>query len=213
MLKTKNLTFYYKGTKHPAIEDVDLTFTPGTLTGITGSSGSGKTTLLLALCGAIPHFIKGDFYGEVLVCGKDTALTKPTGLAKDVNLVMQDTDSAFVAVEPLDEVIFGLENFGYENAEMRAMEALEKLGVSDLAHRPIRALSGGQKRKVAIAAVIALEPKILLLDEPTGELDPEAKHSVFKILKTFANEGMTVVVSEKNRELLNEYCDTTLSLD
>jgi energy-coupling factor transporter ATP-binding protein EcfA2 len=128
---------------------------------------------------------------------------------------MQDTDSQFVATIVEDELLFGLENFGVPHTEIEARlnEALESSGIKDLRNRVIRELSGGQKRKVAIAAILALRPQLLLLDEPTGELDPPSKRQVFETLRNLNRQhGLTIIVSEKNVPLLTEFSDNVITM-
>jgi energy-coupling factor transport system ATP-binding protein len=213
MIHISHFAFKYDGAKIPAITDCNLDIHDGEFVGVAGHSGSGKTTLLFAMCGVIPHFVKGDFYGSILVNGKDTVETRPVELVREINLVMQDTDSQFATTVVEDEIRFGLDNFNIADTERVIGETLDSMGIADLRNREIRKLSGGQKRKVAIASIIALQPKILLLDEPTGELDPESKEQVFVMLKKLNEQGLTIVVTEKNEQLLRTYCNRIIEVD
>jgi energy-coupling factor transporter ATP-binding protein EcfA2 len=210
-----NVSFRYSGAERNALNSVSLGIDEGELLGVTGSGGTGKSTLLYAMAGAVPHYLKGDFYGALTVFGKDTIDTKPVELAREVGLVMQDTESQFVAVEVEDELRFGLNNFGVpkEEYEQRLTDACSSCGILPLRNRIIRELSGGQKRKVAIASILALRPRLLLLDEPTGELDPPSKRQVFETLKLLNAQGITIVVAEKNAALLHEYCGRVLVME
>jgi energy-coupling factor transport system ATP-binding protein len=212
-IEINSFAFSYTGAKSAAIRDCTLDINDGEFVGVAGHSGSGKTTLLFAMCGVIPHFVKGDFYGSVVVGGKDTVETKPVDLVKEVNLVMQDTDSQFATTVVEDEIRFGLDNFGVADKESLIDETLDVMGIAHLRHYAIKKLSGGQKRKVAIASIIALKPKILLLDEPTGELDPESKEQVFMMLKKLNEQGLTIVVTEKNEQLLRTYCGRIIEVE
>jgi energy-coupling factor transporter ATP-binding protein EcfA2 len=214
MVSIKNLSFIYKGTDRFVLKDINLEVAKGGFLGISGDSGSGKTTLIYAMCGIVPHFYKGDFFGSVTLDGKDTALTPLSELSKTAAIVMEDMDSSFACTYPEDEIMFGLKNFGAtkEEAEKQAEYVMELMGITDLRGKLIRGLSGGQKRKTALAAAIALKPKVLLLDEPTGELDPEAKTQLYEILKKLNEEGLTIIVSERNDRLLKTYCTSEFTL-
>ncbi|MDR0884118.1 MAG: energy-coupling factor ABC transporter ATP-binding protein [Oscillospiraceae bacterium] len=211
----QHVTFRYEHASRDALHDLTLAIPEGAFVGLTGSGGTGKSTLLYAIAGAVPHYLRGDFYGACRVFGHDTVDTPPVELARTVGLVMQDTESQFVAVEVEDELRFGLDNFGVpaEEYEPRLYFALEACGIVPLRNRILRELSGGQKRKVAIASILALRPKLLLLDEPTGELDPPSKRQVFETLKALNGQGYTIVVAEKNTKLLTEYCEKIIRLE
>ncbi|MFI3324906.1 MAG: ATP-binding cassette domain-containing protein [Clostridia bacterium] len=216
MIKFTNFSFKYDGATDLALEQINLNINKGDFTGIIGSSGAGKTSLTYAINGVIPHFYKGDFYGEVLVSGLDTVNTQPEKLAKLIGSVFQDIDGQMVASIVEDEILFGLENFGIDKAEIlpRLENALETVGISELRFRTIASLSGGQKQKVAIAAIIALKPEVLLLDEPTGELDPFSSRQIFEMLKILNEEyGITVIVVEQKIMLLCEFVKNLIVLN
>ncbi len=208
MITVKNLSFTYKNGNTPALSDINLEISDGDFIGIIGESGAGKSTLTYTLNGIIPHHYDGDFYGAVTVNGMDTFENKPESLALHVGSVFQDIDSRMVASVVEDEILFGLENFSvpHNEIEKRISETLEAVGIADLRRRNISSLSGGQKQKVAIAAIIALKPDILVLDEPTGELDPQSSVQIFRLLKKLNEEnGMTVIIVEQKIMLLCEY--------
>ncbi|MDR0987216.1 MAG: energy-coupling factor ABC transporter ATP-binding protein [Ruminococcus sp.] len=208
MIKIEKFSFKYKGTDKFALHDVNLDVPAGAFLGLSGVSGSGKTSLLYSCCGVIPHFYKGDFYGSVKLNGLDTVETPIAELSKIATIVFEDMDSAFSTDYPEDEIVFGLRNFGHTKSEAEEIAAgnMKEFGIEDLRGKQIRSLSGGQKRKTALAAAIAIKPKVLLLDEPTGELDPEAKVQVFEILRKLNAEGLTIIISERNENLLRKYC-------
>ena len=184
--------------------------------GITGAAGSGKSTLTYAFNGIIPHCYPGDFYGSVTIDGLDTCEASLTDISRLVGSVCQDIDSQMVSSVVEDEVLYGLENFGVpkDQVEGRIAEALEAMGISDLRHRGIAELSGGQKQKVAVASVIALKPRVLVLDEPTAELDPASSLAVFELLARYAREnGTTVIVVEQKIALLSDFADMLLIVD
>lgn len=215
MIELKEFSFSYDGNGKFAAEDINMTVSDGEFIGITGPSGAGKTTLAMALAGIIPHCVRGDFYGSISVDGKDTVDTSLTELAKLVGSVCQDIDSAMVASVVEDELMYGLENFGVplQEIEQRVAATLAEVGITELRERNINSLSGGQKQKVAIAAILALKPKILILDEPTGELDPESSRRIFMLLRKLADEGITVIAVEQKIMLLSEFADKIALMD
>lgn len=208
MIQIEGLSFQYEGSDKQVLKNLNLTVKDGGFLGIIGPSGAGKSTLTHVVNGIIPHHFKGDYYGRVTVNGIDAFEAGLTNLAACVGTVFQDIDSQMVAVVVEDELLYGLENFGVpkDQIEDRMEEALRLVGISHLRNRVISTLSGGQKQKVAIAAIIALRPQILVLDEPTGELDPAGSRQIFGLLKQL-NEtyGMTVIVVEQKIMLLCEF--------
>lgn len=216
MISFKNLSFKYKGASRPALENINLTINDGDFIGVIGKSGSGKSTLTYAVNGVIPHYYEGDFYGEVKVDGVDTVGARPEELSMTVGSVLQDVEAQTVLTVVEDELRFGLENFKVPRDDIpkRVDESLEVLGISSLRGSDIRFLSGGQRQKVAIASIIALKPKIIILDEPTGELDPQSARQVFEALKRLNEEnGITVIVVEQNIMQLCEYSKKLLVME
>lgn len=216
MIEFKEFSFRYREGAEPMVKDISLTIPDGTFVGITGAAGSGKSTLTYAINGIIPHCYPGDFYGAVNVEGCDTVETSLTDLSRLVGSVCQDIDSQMVSTVVEDEILYGLENFAVPREEIpaRVDEALSSMGIEDLRDRTIDSLSGGQKQKVAVASVIALHPKVLVLDEPTAELDPASSVAVFDLLARYAREhGTTVIVVEQKIALLSDYADLLVIVD
>ena len=206
MIKIRDFTFRYREGDRPVVSGIDLDIPDGAFVGITGAAGSGKSTLTYALNGIIPHCYPGDFYGSVVVDGLDTCEVALTDVSRLVGSVCQDVDSQFVTSVVEDEILYGLENFGVprDQIEDRVAQALADMGISEVRDRVISSLSGGQKQKVAIASVLALNPRVLVLDEPTAELDPLSSRTVFDLLARYAREhGATVVVVEQKIALLS----------
>lgn len=199
-----------------ALKDIDLSVEEGTFVGLIGPSGAGKSTLASAITGAIPHHYRGRLFGSTLVAGLDTCEAPPTDIAKVVGSVLQDIDAQMVASVVEDELLFGLESFGIDHREIegRIASALDAVGIADLRHREIATLSGGQKQKVAIAAILAMTPRVIVMDEPTSALDPASARDVFEVLRR-AKEltGMTVILIEQTVALLAEYCDRVAVID
>ena len=216
MIEIQELTFKYSNSKKNALENITLNIEKGDFIGIIGESGAGKTTFCSCLNGLIPHHYTGDFYGSVKVEGQDTFEIKPDKLALKVGSVFQDIESQIVSYFVEDEILFGLENFGVpaDQIEARITSALEALEITDLRHREISTLSGGQKQKVVFAAILALEPDYLVLDEPTGELDPASSLQIFKLLKKLNEEkGITIIIAEQKIMLLCEFAKKLLVLE
>lgn len=216
IIEVKDVTFTYSGAQRHALERVSLAVAEGEFVGIIGPSGAGKSTLAGVMSGAVPHHFSGELYGACLVDGKDTCEVTLTDVSRLVGSVLQDIDAQFVASNVRDELLFGLENFGVAHDEIpaRMQQALETVGIEDLRDREIATLSGGQKQKVAIAAILALRPRVLVLDEPTAALDPASSTLVFETLREVnRSAGITVVVIEQKVALLSEYCGRVMVLD
>ena len=219
IIELKGVSFSYGDANENeprALDDVSLVVREGDFVGVIGPSGAGKSTLAAVMSGAIPHHFQGQLFGATLVDGKDTCDVTLTDISRLVGSVLQDIDTQMVASVVEDEMLFGLENFGvpHDQIEARIAETLETVGISDLCDREIATLSGGQKQKVAIAAILALQPHVLVLDEPTAALDPASSFLVFDTLR-HVNEaaGVTVVVIEQKVALLSKYCNRVVVLD
>lgn len=216
MIEVSDMSFRYREGASCAVADVNLRIPDGAFVGVTGPAGSGKSTLTYALNGIVPHCYPGDFYGSVRIDGVDTVDAGLSDISRLVGSVCQDIDSQMVASVVEDEVLYGMENFGVPKSEIegRLQRVLEEMGIVDLRDRTIDSLSGGQKQKVAIASVIALEPRVLVLDEPTAELDPASSIAVFDLLARYAAErGISVVVVEQKIALLARYADTIIVVE
>jgi energy-coupling factor transport system ATP-binding protein len=212
----KQLSFAYPGATQNALEDINFQVSAGEFLGITGPAGAGKSTLILTINGIIPHFQAGRYQGSVLINGKDTFKSNCAEISRQVGSVFQDPEAQIVAPTVEDEIAFGLENFGLEPAliEARISEALELIGIPQLRYRATTELSGGQKQRVAIAAAVALRPGILVLDEPTSELDPIGTMEVFQVLKQLNEKyQLTIVVVEQKINILLEYIKRLLILN
>jgi energy-coupling factor transport system ATP-binding protein len=191
----ERVTFAYPGAA-AALRDVSLVVEPGEVVLLLGASGSGKSTLLRALAGLVPHFHGGRFEGRVVVGGRDTRTARPSELAGTVAMLFQDPEEQVVLTRVVREVAFGLENVGTPPLEIvpRALDALRVVGAHHLAERPVAELSGGELQRVCLASTLALEPDLLLLDEPTSQLDPEGAEG---LLELATSSGATVVLSEQ----------------
>ncbi len=196
LVSVEGLTFSYPETVAPALRDVSFELSEGQVVALLGPSGSGKSTLLRALAGLVPHFHGGRFSGRVTVAGLDTRRVRPADLAGTVASVFQDPEDQVVLGRVENEVAFGLENLGTPPMEIwpRVREALETVGASHLAERRTSELSGGEVQRICLASALALRPRLLLLDEPTSQLDPEAAE---RFLDQVDGLGITVVLGEQ----------------
>lgn len=208
MVVCKDFSFRYPDAEDFTLREINLRIPPGDFVGITGASNAGKSTLAYAMNGVIPHHYSGDFYGEVLLDGQDTVTTPLSVLSGSAASVFQDIDAQMVSMVVEDEILFGLENKGipYPEAKDRMDAMLDMAGIGDLKQRVINSLSGGQKQKVLLCAAMALLPKVLILDEPTAELDPSSSLQIFEMLKRLNEElGITIIIIEQKIALLCEY--------
>lgn len=202
-LVLQDLTYRYRGTKENAIEGINLELQRGEFLVLMGPTGAGKSTLAACINGLIPHFHKGKLQGDVIVCGKNTRQHTVAQMAEDVGLVFQDFEAQLFSTSVELEVAFGPENFAVprEEIDRRISENLAYVGLSDFRHRPPSTLSGGQKQKLAIASVLALHPKVLVMDEPTTDLDPISKMGIFEITNRLRQRSdLTLLVVEHDTE-------------
>src|SRR5438046_5517209 len=211
LVAVDGLTFAYPQAG-PALRDVSLQVEPGEVVLLLGPSGSGKSTLLRALAGLVPHFHGGRFEGRVEVAGRDTRSVRPAELAGTVATVFQDPEEQIVLSLVIREVAFGLENVGTAPKEIlgRAHEALAAVGSEHLADRAVAELSGGELQRVCLASAVALRPRLLLLDEPTSQLDPG---SAAAFLEHVAGLGIAVLVSDHRPRRVLEHADRVLFLE
>ncbi len=205
------LGFAY-GTGAPVLGDLSLEIGQGEHIALLGPSGSGKSTLLRALAGLVPHFHGGVFSGSVVVGGLDTRESHPAQLAGIVASVFQDPEDQTVMAQVSNEVAFGLENIGVEPGEIwsRVDEALALVGAEPLAGRVTSELSGGELQRVSLAAALALRPRLLLLDEPTSQLDPEGAEAFFDLIEHLP---CAVLVSEQRPARPLVHCSRVVFMD
>ncbi len=215
MITFEQVSVSYPGADRPTLDQVSLELPEGDLCLVVGATGSGKSTLLGAINGLVPHFTGGRLRGRVLVDGRDTAHHRPRDLADVVGHVGQDPLRSFVTDTVEDEVAYGMEQLGIDPVAMRKRveETLDLMGIADLRRRPLVELSGGQQQRVAIAAVLAAQPRVLVLDEPTSALDPTAAQDVLSAISTLVHEvGLTVVLAEHRLERVMQAADSMVWL-
>jgi energy-coupling factor transporter ATPase len=216
VIETKNLTYTYPGATKPSINSVSIKVQKGEFVLITGPSGCGKTTLCRCFNGLIPHFYQGELKGEVTVAGMDTTTHETHAMAKSVGLVFQNPENQLFALSVEKDVAFGLENLGMPREEMRKRVdwALNLTGINDLRERSPHEVSGGQQQRVAIAAVLAMQPEIIVLDEPTSFLDPLSAEKIFEVIHELNKElGITVVLVEHRLDLTAKYANHIIIMD
>ncbi len=197
----RDITYTYEGEATPVINAVSLRVEPGEFVLILGPSGCGKSTLLNVLNGTIPHTLRGELSGHAVVCGKSVPDTKVTNFATEVGMVFQDPEAQIINTRVRDEVCFGLENLcrPVEEIMARQAEALAYVGLPDAGDLSIFDMSGGQKQRISIAAVLAARPRLLVLDEPTANLDPAGMAEVFAVLHRLNREFNTTIVMVEHR--------------
>ena len=212
----ENLSYQYPGASAPALRDVNLRVERGEFVGIVGPTGAGKTTLCLALNGTVPQFYGGRFFGRALVAGLDTLEHPIHDLARHVGMVFQDPEAQLLTTSVENEVAFALENLCVppEAIRARVARALAAVRLQGLEKKRPHELSGGQKQRLAIAAALALEPDLLVLDEPTTQLDPVGQEEVFATVARLNREqGVTVVMASHAVEYLAEHATRLVILD
>lgn len=205
--------FWYPDADEPALVKSSFTISEGSFVLVTGATGSGKSTLLRAVNGLVPHFSGGRFLGSVEVEGRNTLQHAPRDLADVVAFVPQDPGSSFVLERVEDELAYAMENLGIEPDRMRRRveETLDLLDIEKLRERGVRTLSGGERQRVAIAAALTAGPRVLVLDEPTSQLDPQGAEDVLAALQRLVDDiGMTVIIAEHRLERVAGFVDTAI---
>ena len=217
MIEIQNLSYTYPGARSPALQNINLTIPEGQFCALVGPNLAGKSTLAYAMAGYIPHFYHGNLQGRVTVAGHDTASTPLNELVLNVGLIFQNPFNQISGTKftVREEIAFGLENLGMPRPEMRdRVEAtLDLVGIQDLADRSPLALSGGQMQRVAIASVLAMRPQVLILDEPTSQLDPIGSREVFSAVRSLiSDENITVVMIEHKLEWVAVFADRVVAM-
>jgi len=213
IIEVRGLHYSYPNATSQALKGIDLTIDKGEFILLTGPSGCGKTTFCRTLNGLIPHFYNGDMKGEVTVTGFNVREHPTYKLAQHVGLIFQNPDNQIFALTVEKDVAFGLENQGVPKDKMREeiSWALETTGIDHLKDRATHEMSGGQKQRLAIASILAMKPKVLVLDEPTSFLDPLGAERIFRVLDTLNKEyEMTILLIEHRVDLATQYVDRVI---
>jgi len=216
VIETRGLTYTYPGTTRPSVEDVSISIETGEFVILTGPSGCGKTTLCRCFNGLIPHFYQGKLEGDLMVAGLRVEEHPIYELARHVGLVFQNPENQLFALSVEKDVAFGLENLGMPRDEIkeRVDWALRMTGIEDLRERAPHELSGGQQQRVAIACVLAMQPEVMVLDEPTSFLDPLSAQKIFEVIHDLNKKlGITVVLVEHRLDLASKYANHVIVMN
>ena len=218
MISIANLSYRYPESEDWALQSINLKIAKGEFCSIIGPNGAGKSTLAYAMSGYVPHFFKGQMQGQVLIEDRDIGQETLGQLSGDIGLVFQNPFNQITGTKYTvrEEIAFGMENLGIEVREMEARisQALSTVGLENEAERSPFSLSGGQQQRLAIAAMLVMQPKLLILDEPTSQLDPHATHAVFDALAKMAKAGNTsIVMIEQKFEWVAKFSDRVFLMD
>ena len=216
IIETGGLTYTYPGMTRPSVEDVSIRLETGEFVILTGPSGCGKTTLCRCFNGLIPHFYQGKLEGALVVAGLRVEEHPIYELARHVGLVFQNPENQLFALSVEKDVAFGLENLGVPRDEIkeRVDWALQMTGIEDLRDRAPHELSGGQQQRVAIACVLAMQPEIMVLDEPTSFLDPLGAQKIFEVIHDLNKKlGITVILVEHRLDLASKYANHVIVMN
>lgn len=212
----QNLTYKYPLVKEPVLQNITAQIQEGEFVSIVGPNGAGKSTLCYALAGFVPHFFKGEISGEIEVDGNLSSKSTLDTWVLNVGLAFQNPFNQISGAKytVFEEIAFGLENIGVPRDEMkkRVEDAMSLTGISELADRSPYSLSGGQQQRVALTSILVMRPKLLVLDEPTSQMDPIGTREVFGVVRKMAEEGMTVVMVEHKVEWIAEFADRVIAL-
>lgn len=208
IIEIKDVHYQYPGAEHPVLNGANLTIHKGDFLAIIGGNGSGKSTICKTINGLIPHYFSGNYEGEVIVEGKSVKEQVVATLSHHVGYVYQDFENQLMKLTVLEDVSFAPLNFGYADYKEKAIQALELLGITHLKDKTIWELSGGEKHLTALAGALALNPEILIVDEPVAQLDPQHATGIYDKLK-FLNEelGKTIITIEHHTEFIANYCN------
>ncbi len=200
IIRLHGVTYHHYGKTAPALTDVNVDIKRGSFTLLVGPSGSGKSTLCMLLNGIIPQILGGELQGKVIVDGRDVSESLVQNMAHSVGLLFQDPEWMFATLQVEDEVAFGPENLRQPPAEIAAQvtRSLEYVGMNNLRKNLVWALSGGQIQKLGLATVLAMAPEVIVLDEPTANLDPATTHSVHELILRLRDEGRTIILVTKD---------------
>lgn len=216
-IELKNVTYRYPTSRAANLKGIDLTVESGEFLAVIGPNEAGKTTLCNVIRGFAPHFYQGNISGSVTVNGKNVLETEIGDLSWDVGYVFQNpfNQNSGVKATVYEEIAYGLENLGISRQEIfgRVDQVIELLGIAHLADKHPMKLSGGQCQRVALASIIVMEPEILLIDEPTSQLDPKGTEDVFRIIEMLKKKGKTTILVEHKIDRVAEYADRVLLMD
>jgi energy-coupling factor transport system ATP-binding protein len=216
IVNLQNVTYKYPLTDTPALQNINLQVNEGEFLAVIGPNGAGKSTLCYTLAGFVPHFFKGELSGLVEVWGQESLNSTLSEWVLNVGLAFQNPFNQISGAKytVFEELAFGLENVGIPREEMKARveEAMKLTGIRDLAERSPYSLSGGQQQRVALTSILVMQPKVLVLDEPTSQMDPIGTREVFGVVRSMAERGMTVILVEHKVEWIAQFADRVIAL-
>lgn len=216
IVNLQNVTYQYPLTDSPALQNINLQVEEGEFVAVIGPNGAGKSTLCYTLAGFVPHFFKGELTGLVEAAGIESQNSSLSEWMLNVGLAFQNPFNQISGAKytVFEELAFGLENIGIPRDEMktRVEEAMQLTGISDLADRSPYSLSGGQQQRVALTSILVMQPKVLVLDEPTSQMDPIGTREVFGVIRGMAERGMTVIMAEHKVEWIAQFADRVVAL-
>ena len=216
IVNLQNVTYKYPLTDAPALQNINLQVNEGEFVAVIGPNGAGKSTLCYTIAGFVPYFFKGEITGTVEVAGNESSKSSLHEWVLDVGLAFQNPFNQISGAKytVFEEIAFGLENTGVPRDEMkvRVEETMKLTGISDLADRSPYSLSGGQQQRVALTSILVMQPKVLVLDEPTSQMDPIGTREVFGVIRMMAEKGMTVVLAEHKVEWIANFADRVIAL-
>ncbi len=216
LIEVKDLWYRYPSSEKPALQEINLEIDQGEFILLTGPSGCGKTTFCRSLNGLIPKFYSGEMKGDVFINKLNTRETPTMKLAQQIGLIFQNPDNQIFALTLEKDIAFGLENLGTPREKMKEeiSWAAEVTGIQNLRERATHELSGGQKQRLTIASVLAMHPKIIVMDEPTSFLDPVGAENIFEVLDKLNRDlGMTIILIEHRMDLAVKYVDRIIVFD
>ena len=215
--KLENVSYQYPLENRKVLKNINLDIKKGEFWAVIGKNGSGKTTLCSILRRFVPDFYKGELTGKITLEGKELREYSQKEIVQKIGFVFQNPFTQISGVKDtvFEEIAYGLENLGLEREVIisEVEKILKLLEIEKLRDRNPYDLSGGQKQRVALASIIAMDPDILVIDEPTSQLDPKGTEDIFKIINLMANEGKTIILVEHKLELIAEYAQNILVLD
>jgi energy-coupling factor transport system ATP-binding protein len=217
IVNLQNVTYKYPLTEVPVLRNINLQVEDGEFVALIGPNGAGKSTLCYTLAGFVPHFFKGELTGNVEVAGMKSHESTLSEWVLNVGLAFQNPFNQISGAKytVFEELAFGLENIGVPPQEMiqRVKEAMLLTGITDLADRSPYSLSGGQQQRVALTSILVMQPKVLVLDEPTSQMDPIGTREVFAVVRSMAERGMTVILAEHKMEWIAQFADRVIALN
>lgn len=216
LIEISNLSYSYPISEKQVLKNINLSLEKGKFYAVVGENGSGKTTLCNVIRGFVPHFYKGDLEGSIEVDGKNLLDADLGSIALNIGYIFQNPFNQISGIRETvyEELAYGLENMGVAREEIkeRVEKTIDLLNLSELADKNPMELSGGQQQRVAFASVLIMDTDILVIDEPTSQLDPQATESIFEIIEHIKNEGKTVILVEHKIELIAKFADEIIVL-